>query len=371
MKKLSYLLLMLFPGFVTMGCSDDDKAQIALSNQSKQEQRVYADEKTTDDITFTAQSTWMATISAGTAASRSTGFAPMEPIISWLRLLHNGKEKYNGEAGTFTLTAELEPNYSGQDRSAVISIICGTEKATITVTQSKTTASGKANKLISKIIYHDEIDITLVFFYDSKGRVISINEMEEDEVNATLKYTYEGNTLTRETTNSDGVKTQTYSLNSQGYIESYTEAPSNQNGHTQEICKFTYDKEGYLIGAKKEYSNEYGNGTKDITVKWEKGNFTEIDYNRDGVDDYTYYSEYENHQNLDLALALADFEEELPFLGLTGKRAANLLHEMKWNSESPEDLTVYSYEFDNDGYVSKIFAEWNNEPKEQWYTIVY
>lgn len=141
MRKLSHLLLMLLlPTFVSVGCSDnngDDNGdkQIELPDRSELTQQGYADDQTTGGFTFTAKSAWRATVLETTASRASS--------VSWLRLLYNGTEKYEGGAGTFTLTIAIDPNYTGKTRTAAINIASGTDKITVTVTQEGTTENGE------------------------------------------------------------------------------------------------------------------------------------------------------------------------------------------------------------------------------------
>lgn len=139
MKKLNYLLL-LIPIFL-MSCSGDDGSgegkQIGLNDLSQQTQQAYADEETTGGFSFTAHSSWTATVRETTPArSSSSG-------VSWLRLLLNGTETYSGGAGTFTLAIEIDVNPTGATRSATITIKSGSDSITITVTQEGTTEDGE------------------------------------------------------------------------------------------------------------------------------------------------------------------------------------------------------------------------------------
>lgn len=141
MRKFSYLLLMLLlPAFVLVGCGDDngddnDGKQIELPDRSEQTQQGYADDQTTGGFTFTAKAAWTATVLETTTSRASS--------VSWLRLLHNGTEKYEGGAGTFRLTIEIAPNYTGKARTAAIAITSGADKITVTVTQEGTTENGE------------------------------------------------------------------------------------------------------------------------------------------------------------------------------------------------------------------------------------
>ena len=88
-------------------------------------------------ISFTADEAWTATVeeSGNTRAGGSN--------VEWLKLTRGGVETYSGAAGTITLDAELETNYSGAARSAMIIIAYGTTRTTYRVTQSATNADGE------------------------------------------------------------------------------------------------------------------------------------------------------------------------------------------------------------------------------------
>ena len=137
MKKISYLLfIMLIPAFIITGCSKDSDGdvQIQLPNQSEQTQTGYANDQTTGGFTFVAKAAWTATV-AETTPPRASG-------VSWLRLSLNGTEAYNGGAGTINLVIELDTNYTGETRSATITVKSGNNSITITVTQQGKTKEG-------------------------------------------------------------------------------------------------------------------------------------------------------------------------------------------------------------------------------------
>ena len=150
MKKLIYLLLPLCVSVLVMtGCSKDNNGggdgggQITLPNQSEQTQTAFADEETTGGFTFEAQSAWQAFVEETAPAGRADLTPPGNPDTKWLRLLLNGEETYSGGAGRITLTIELDPNYTGETRSATIVIRCGDSSITIAVTQEGTTEEGE------------------------------------------------------------------------------------------------------------------------------------------------------------------------------------------------------------------------------------
>ena len=366
--------MFILSALIVAGCSKDNNngdngKQIELPNQSEQTQNIFADE-TSGDFTFNAKSNWTATVTENSPTKASS--------VLWLRLLLNGTETYSGSAGAINLTIELDPNHSGVERSAYITVKSGNDEITITVTQNKVTAAGKANKLISRIISHDvddgkDGDRETIFTYDSKGRVKSMTTTSEKSTSVhSYEYTYESNTIVCKITHPDeGIIMQTYQLNSQGYISSFTETPNNTNGHVRTVTTFTYSNDGYLSNIKEQESNENFDKTFNESFTWTDGNFTAITRNN-GVDYYSYYSEYPNSSNLDLATIPRDhLDPHLSLIGLTGKRAKNLVHEARWTTEHPDALTRYLYDFDGDGYVTAIYMGWDDNNKEKWYTITY
>ena len=92
-------------------------------------QTVFADQTAGAAVKFTATGNWSAVLSLKTKA---------ETPLDWISI--NPK---SGGAGSHTLTVTLQPNYTGADRTAVITITSGTDKAEATVTQKGTTQDGK------------------------------------------------------------------------------------------------------------------------------------------------------------------------------------------------------------------------------------
>ena len=378
MKKISYLLLMLlFPAFVMVGCSDDNNGgdkQIELPNQSEKTQTAFADDETTGGFTFTAQSSWTATVAEQTS-SRASG-------VSWLRLLLDGSEKYSGDAGKYTLTIELDPNYTGQTRSATITIRSGDDEITITVTQDKAKQDGSVQKLISRIIYHDHdeddghgYDETHTFTYDSRGRVISYEEYSEWSAEDIVKYnfTYETGGITVKEIESPGTtKTWTYQLNNKGYVTSMTSL-NRPNGYNymDRVITLSYDNNDYLKKATtKDTEHEGAVSTYSSEYTWGNGNLMNVNSGEGHIDYYT-YNDFPNIYNLDINQFIYDQFEPVLILGLAGKTSKNLVETRRWPYEDPDDLTTIRYEFDADQYVTKIYATWTHTPETLWIEIKY
>lgn len=154
MKKI---LLFAFALVVFTACGDDgggdgggDK-QIVLSGQSEKNQQVYADDEASAGFSFTAKSSWTATVAETVPAQAALSVANdlaagmRSSGVEWLRLLSGGLEKYSGGAGEFDIAIELTPNYTGSSRSAKIAIAStsGGTGITITVMQQGVTADGE------------------------------------------------------------------------------------------------------------------------------------------------------------------------------------------------------------------------------------
>ena len=139
MKKI---LAIIFALSLFAGCDKDnegvDEKKIELSNKSEQNQTAFADDEAMNGFTFTAKKNWTATVTEGTVLRASSA--------SWLRLLLNGVEKYNGSAGTFTFIIEIDTNYSGVTRTATIDIASGNDKISVNITQQGINQDGTVPK---------------------------------------------------------------------------------------------------------------------------------------------------------------------------------------------------------------------------------
>ncbi|MFV0588211.1 Ig-like domain-containing protein, partial [Bacteroides reticulotermitis] len=146
MKKHIFFVLLAVFAFVS--CSEDDASfedEITLPKKEQANQTAFADDGDTGGgFMFVAKSAWSAAVSETTASrpAKVRGAASSNEV-SWLKLSLNGKEAYEGDAGTITLAIVLEPNYSGKTRSAKIVITCGKAKIEVSVTQEGETEKGE------------------------------------------------------------------------------------------------------------------------------------------------------------------------------------------------------------------------------------
>lgn len=123
---------MLSAGLLTACIQEEGECCCCLTPPSQEQrlQSAFADELTTGPgFTFTASTIWEATVKNGE---------------TWLKLYNGDTEAYKGGAGETTLRVVLEPNETGEDRGAVVTIASGKSSFDIEVVQKGTKKTEKA-----------------------------------------------------------------------------------------------------------------------------------------------------------------------------------------------------------------------------------
>ena len=167
------------------GEKENGNEQITLPDESDKTQTVYADDEE-KGITFTAQSNWVASVDEA-GASRASN-------VTWIKLLVNGEEKYSGGAGTINLVIVIEPNTTGGDRKATITITCGGEKLNISVDQKGVTEDDKPLTNNDLLMAHPW---KLVSWISQSPRVFDdVNTLEDESITDELEYAGYENILT-------------------------------------------------------------------------------------------------------------------------------------------------------------------------------
>lgn len=356
MKKLLFVFLAVS---LLAGCSssDDDNGKITLPNESEKTQSAYADDASTGGFSFTATADWTATVTETRASN-----------VEWLRLLNNGNETYSGGAGQHTLTIELDPNYSGQTRTASIVINCDGEKITISVTQDKATESGIVPKLISRVICHDHMndeshnyDDIYTFDYDTRGRVKTIT-LKYGSISANTSWTFtyeEGAILAKDHQHN---KLWEYSLNSKGYATKRT--------HANDKIEFTYNNKDQVTQITASEDNIWDWDRQSFHFNWNNDNMVNID----GEEFYA-YGDHENIYNVDINQFITDWagdiDEPALLLGFAGKTSKNLIKERRWIDEDPDDQASMRYVLDSNQHVTQIYGKYIDEPESLWIEIKY
>lgn len=137
MKKcfLIAVYFCLCAGFVFVGCKEDgdDETAIKIENKQVLTQTAYADETNgASGVTFVTAGAWTSTITEGMAKAAKAGTS------TWVSIDPN----HGNAAGTYTINISLEPNNTGEDRSANIIISCNGTDITISVSQKATKEDG-------------------------------------------------------------------------------------------------------------------------------------------------------------------------------------------------------------------------------------
>ncbi|MBR5105140.1 MAG: hypothetical protein IKU93_01750 [Alistipes sp.] len=252
------------------------------------EQTVNSDALTASGITFTASEAWSATVQE------------VRSECVWLTISPD-----HGEAGTYTLSIELEANETGASRSAEIVISCGgstlkikiTQKAAEQITPPAPTIEDK-NRIAA--LFFDDGKERVFFTYNDKGQIASIKyeEIEKnklyEEITQTIKYDGRNITIPEVCYHLDTRNyPQTHSFR---YKEEYTDGSAVLNSDGT-LSSYIYDDEKFYIsygadGRVDKYTNEKSEAVALFT--WEDGNLTSIYTDELGANLTISYSDKDN-----------------------------------------------------------------------------
>jgi hypothetical protein len=144
MNKTVITLLSLFVAvFSACDQKDDISDPITIDDNQILTQVVYADElQGQSAIHFATMGTWITSISEQTHPDKKPAWISVSP--------DNG-----GKAGSYIMTINLEPNLTGTERTAIITISCEQKNVEISVTQKATKKDGEIyGKKITFNVFH-------------------------------------------------------------------------------------------------------------------------------------------------------------------------------------------------------------------------
>lgn len=148
MRKL--LVFFLSIGAIVVGCGDpapteeEEVPEAVTIIEGEIDQTLFAEPPTTSgggdngggtepvtevakaEVKFEAPAPWTSTIGEGTRAASD-----------WVKMI-----PASGPAGANDVVIEVQPNYSGADRDATITILCGTGRSKISIKQKAVTQAG-------------------------------------------------------------------------------------------------------------------------------------------------------------------------------------------------------------------------------------
>ncbi len=349
------------------GDGGGNSGPIKLAPETELLQQVYADgQQGPAPIKFTADGPWTATVVA--VPTEADGGSE----VDWLKL-----SAYRGEAGEVSLTMELQPNLTGQDRKAEIRIACGETIVTITVEQKGTKADGTKPEDPDKPVDYALVESIEVkyckeyygghnkkhyaFRYDDQNRIVEYevhffhDESELDYKSTTsFDYTVQGEIRTT-FRYSDELGTDTYRilLDDQGRATQIFPDDGIGGSNEYDITHYAYNDEGRLS----RFSwYDYGEDSEESyeVLTYQNSVISKVNYNHDRNGDGIYekgeivfpvdaFGDYPNDRlNIDpnwlLFLGWEEPEYMLPMLRLTGKGCDRLT---LWH---PHDDIDYDYD---------------------------
>lgn len=360
---------MMFAICMFTGCSsDDDTPKDIKITSGSIKQELFADQtQSSEGIEFTTTGAWSSSISGVTRANDA----------SWLSIDPSSGDK----AGNYTINITLEPNTTGEDRKAEITIVCNGTTIKITVEQKAVTNSGEKPEVnqakIRTIEYlngDSSDDYTINFTYDNQDRIIKWEETMDGQVYFTLSAAYASNKIVLESNyhsdKEDSKTLMTATLNSDNYVETINFREERGYRWQEEIQTITY-KNGQMVKCiEKEVAdsdNELGpDEIYDMT--WIDGYMQLLEWSGILERNVMKYNGAANDKtNLDLNWFLC-LSEGYAFVaggngechilasqGYCGKRSRNLKTE-ELVSYSSNGTTIYNYEYtyDNTGYPTQI-----------------
>lgn len=223
--------------------------------------------------------------------------------------------------------------------------------------QSLKSGFKSSQKLVRRMDFYEEGEqktMSMYFTYDEQGRVIKTENIgyyyRNFFENAVVLYNVSGNTLTVKSSpvnssmKSEAGESAICELNEMGYVEEAT--CMDADGFTQDFS-LVYDDNGYPLAY-----DDAGSWGIYAEYSWVDGNLVKANIkegNNNTVREYI-YTAYENKANLDFnrmfVQTFGEWNLQMDFLGYFGKKDKNLLGRV--------GNETFEYNFDEDGYVTKI-----------------
>lgn len=254
MKVLRYWLCAIAALAIFASCDDliggDGQLIVDPVEDALLEQTVGSETITAEGVSFTTTGAWTSqVVPVSTKASQ-----PM-----WVSITPD----HGDEAGTYTISINLEVNDTGEDRKADIIISCGEQTITISITQVATPEvpsqgeeqTPEYKKFVSKLEWKftdydgEQEEDVLTFEYDDKNRIVLMNRnyLHSDS------YNNEQNVWTFDYSVADKVELSGAHTDSDHGTLSYTlEATLDKSGRVSRYV-VDGDNEGYL---RYEYNND-------------------------------------------------------------------------------------------------------------------
>lgn len=349
--------------------SNTDEEQAILIPQEALSATIAADSGLKHTVSFETTGEWWASVEAPGSGD------------TWITL-----SPTFGSAGKNTITATLTENIQPTSRKAVITILCGTESAAITITQQGTCTSEEPakpehpeispkNRLTYIEVSENKKTTTedgteesttqgyIDLIYDAQGVLTNFNyytfdRNQPDKLNGSSKtvlnwgankfslsqYNIEITSYSSIPRITKDDRSESYQLNKSGLISQYSYFDDNRDVFIYNPDGTLATKEFYLAGtALENLRSKY---------KWEAGDLTSITASASSYC-FTYtYTQFLNPWNgIDIgSFAIADVDDIGCLLGISGTTTKHLPASQQTKYKNSQ----YQYTFDNEGRVSTI-----------------
>ncbi len=349
--------------------SNTDEEQAILIPQEALSATIAADSGLKHTVSFETTGEWWASVEAPGSGD------------TWITL-----SPTFGSAGKNTITATLTENIQPTSRKAVITILCGTESAAITITQQGTGTSEEPakpehpeispeNRLTYIEVSENKKTTTensteesttqgyIDLIYDAQGVLTNFNyytfdRNQPDKLNGSSKtvLNWEANKFSLsqyniEITSYSSIpritkddRSESYQLNKSGLISQYSYFDDNRDVFIYNPDGTLATKEFYLAGtALENLRSKY---------KWEAGDLTSITASASSYCFSYTYTQFLNPWNgIDIgSFAIAGVDDIGCLLGISGTTTKHLPASQQTKYKNSQ----YQYTFDNEGRVSTI-----------------
>ena len=388
-RKMVAIAICLASTIMFSGCNKDEKnpgekepegdgsTTILVVDNSSLTQDVYADNiESNSGVSFTTTGAWTSSISEITASSQSamlrSGTSP-----SWISI----SPDRGNEAGTYTIAIALETNYSGADRTAIITVSCNGKKIEISVTQKGVKKDGKKPEVPRLISLITENAVFNSDYYSS-GYAYEVYKP------LSIEFTYDNSFRIKEMYKNNN-KAATWSYDISGEVRITTEGEhdrntyrallnSSRNAHTikwgtsqsQGEVSLSYNADGYLT----DYNlteNDYGNSwCYSLRLIWNNGNITTFQGKEcteqayQNISSIAYSQELNNKTTIDPnelffnVIGLDSYDPLFLFSmsGFTGKRSKN--YQLNGGFSSSKNDNAMKMQLYTEATEPAIGSEW-------------
>lgn len=349
--------------------SNTDEEQAILIPQEALSATIAADSGLKHTVSFETTGEWWASVESPGSGD------------TWITL-----SPTSGSAGKNTITATLTENIQPTSRKAVITILCGTESAAVTITQQGTGTSEEPakpehpeispeNRLTYIEVSENKKTTTedgteesttqgyIDLIYDAQGVLTNFNyytfdRNQPDKLNGSSKtvLNWEANKFSLsqyniEITSYSSIpritkddRSERYQLNKSGLISQYSYFDDNRDIFIYNPDGTLATKEFYLAGtALENLRSKY---------KWEAGDLTSITASASSYCFSYTYTQFLNPWNgIDIgSFAIAGVDDIGCLLGISGTTTKHLPASQQTKYKNSQ----YQYTFDNEGRVSTI-----------------